>query len=401
MPTTATARSPILVAIQPPSSAPIGSAIRKRSSRNAAWFWSLPSTPWPNNSTLTSVTISAAPADSEAPSAARNGRKCTPAGSISRVRANRSQTKNAMAATSAPISSGKPVAAAAPACRPGPGCTDPITASPSAIASSTPPTTSTFSGCVAAVVGGQAEVDHHHRDHRQRHVDPEHVLPVVEQPDHAMPYSGPSTLPSSWAAPMPPSTAARLRAAHRSAASASVTGSSAPLAAPWMTRPIDEHRQVGGQRGDHRADREAGQADLQQHLAAEPVGRPAQQRHRRDVAQQIPGDDRGDPLDLVHRDADVGHDVGHDRDDDIGVERAEQNRQAARADRDPAAPARCDRRWSAGSSDGGLGDGDRLVPLRQRHLHAVAGRGLQLGLHQLVIAVLLDPGRGRHRAGRR
>ena len=53
-----------------------------------------------------------------------------------------------------------------------------------------------------------------------------------------MPYSGPSTLPSSWAAPMPPSTAARLRCDHRSAASANVTGSSAPLAVPWMKRPI-------------------------------------------------------------------------------------------------------------------------------------------------------------------
>ena len=54
----------------------------------------------------------------------------------------------------------------------------------------------------------------------------------------AMPYSGPSTLPSSCAAPMPPSTAARLRADHRSAASASVTGSSAPLAVPWIARPM-------------------------------------------------------------------------------------------------------------------------------------------------------------------
>ncbi len=53
-----------------------------------------------------------------------------------------------------------------------------------------------------------------------------------------MPYIGPSTLPSSCAAPTPPSTAALLRAAHRSAASASVTGSSAPLAVPWMTRPM-------------------------------------------------------------------------------------------------------------------------------------------------------------------
>ena len=53
-----------------------------------------------------------------------------------------------------------------------------------------------------------------------------------------MPYIGPSTLPSSCAAPIPPSTPARLRAAHRSAASARVTGSSAPLAAPWTTRPM-------------------------------------------------------------------------------------------------------------------------------------------------------------------
>ena len=70
----------------------------------------------------------------------------------------------------------------------------------------------------------------------------------------AMPYSGPSTLPSSWAAPMPPSTAARLRADHRSAASASVTGSSAPLAVPWIGAPDDQGQQVIGQRGDDRAD---------------------------------------------------------------------------------------------------------------------------------------------------
>ena len=52
-----------------------------------------------------------------------------------------------------------------------------------------------------------------------------------------IPYSGPSTLPSSCAAPIPPSTLARLRCAHRSAPRASVTGSNAPLATPWMVRP--------------------------------------------------------------------------------------------------------------------------------------------------------------------
>ena len=48
----------------------------------------------------------------------------------------------------------------------------------------------------------------------------------------AIPYTGPSTLPSSCAAPTAPSTADRPRAAHRSAASAIVTGNSAPLATP-------------------------------------------------------------------------------------------------------------------------------------------------------------------------
>ena len=154
-----------------------------------------------------------------------------------------------------------------------------------------------------------------------------------------MPYIGPSTLPSSCAAPIPPSTAARLRAAHRSAASASVTGSSAPLAVPWIDAADDQDRQVVRQRGDDRADREAGEADLQQQLAAEPVRGPAQQRHGRDVAEQIPGDDRRDPLDLIDADPDVSHDVGHDRDHDIGVEGAQQHREAAGADRDASARA--------------------------------------------------------------
>ena len=81
-------RSPILVASHPPTTAPTGSAPRNHSSRKSVSFWALLSTPWPNSSTLTSVTISAAPVHSEAPSAARNGRNFTPAGSMSLVRAN-------------------------------------------------------------------------------------------------------------------------------------------------------------------------------------------------------------------------------------------------------------------------------------------------------------------------
>jgi hypothetical protein len=97
---------------------------------------------------------------------------------------------------------------------------------------------------------------------------------------------------------------------------------------------------VPGQRGHHRPDDERGQADLQQQLAAEPVGSPAQQRHRGDVAQQVHRDDPGDPLQLVNRDADVMHDVADDGDHDIGVQRPQQYREAARADRDPASRLR-------------------------------------------------------------
>ncbi len=52
-----------------------------------------------------------------------------------------------------------------------------------------------------------------------------------------IPYNGPRTLPSSCAAPIPPSTPARLRCDHKSAPSASVIGNSAPLATPWIVRP--------------------------------------------------------------------------------------------------------------------------------------------------------------------
>src|SRR5579875_106811 len=44
-------------------------------------------------------------------------------------------------------------------------------------------------------------------------------------------------------------------------------------------------------------------------------------------------------------------------------------------------------------------DLDLLTPVRQRHLDGVARAGFHLGLHQLVIAVLLDPDGGRQRLG--
>ncbi len=98
--------------------------------------------------------------------------------------------------------------------------------------------------------------------------------------------------------------------------------------------------QIGGERGNHRADDERGQAGLQQQFAAESVRGAAQQRHRGDVAQQVPGDDRRDSLQLIDRDADGVDDVAHDGDHDIGVEGTEQDGEAARADGDSAAGVR-------------------------------------------------------------
>ncbi len=60
-----------------------------------------------------------------------------------------------------------------------------------------------------------------------------HVLTVVS----AAPYSGPTTLPISCTAPTTPSGTPRRRGGHRSATSASVTGTSPPPPAPCTVRP--------------------------------------------------------------------------------------------------------------------------------------------------------------------
>ena len=114
----------------------------------------------------------------------------------------------------------------------------PTTISPSVIASSTPPATSTFSGCSDFCFDGRLKWIITIAITASGTLTQNTDCQWWNSHTSAMPYIGPSTLPSSCAAPMPPSTPARLRAAHRSAASASVTGSSAPLAAPWMTRPM-------------------------------------------------------------------------------------------------------------------------------------------------------------------
>src|SRR4029079_9326166 len=189
----------------------------------------------------------------------------------------------------------------------------PEVASPRWIARSTPPITSTFSGVslfsfdgrlkwiiTIAIAASGTLIQKTSRQLCSAHTT-------------AMPYSGPSTLPSSCAAPMPPSTLARLRADHRSAA----THVRAVGAGQQVGRQRQRHRQqraTGGaldrsaddegqqvirQRGDDRADSEPGQAYLQHQFAAEAVRGAAQQWHGRDVAQEIPGDDRCGPLDLI------------------------------------------------------------------------------------------------------
>ncbi len=134
----------------------------------------------------------------------------------------------------------------------------------------------------------QAEVDHHHGDERERHIDPEDRLPMVEHPDHRD-----AVHRADDAAEFLGGADA---AEHRRAVTAcpQVGGErqgdrQQGAAGDALDEPADdEDVEVGGHRRDHRADGETGKAGLQQQFSAEPVRRPAQQRHRGDVSQQIP-----------------------------------------------------------------------------------------------------------------
>ena len=52
------------------------------------------------------------------------------------------------------------------------------------------------------------------------------------------PYSGPTTLPSSWTAPTTPSGTPRRAGGYRSATSARVAGTRPPPPTPWRNRPV-------------------------------------------------------------------------------------------------------------------------------------------------------------------
>jgi len=184
-------------------------------------------------------------------------------------------------------------------------------------------------------------MDHRHRGQCQRHVDPEHVLPATRQPDDEDSVQRAEHAAQLLRGADAPSIPARFRWAHRSAPSASVTGSSAPLATPWMVRPTTSTcRSVDSAvitEPAMKVPRLTCSSSLRPNRSE---ARPSS-GNRGDVAQQVPGDDRRDPLEVIDRDADGGDDVAHDGDHDVGVEGTEQYGQAACADRDSAPGMRC------------------------------------------------------------
>src|SRR3982074_1778267 len=114
---------------------------------------------------------------------------------------------------------------------------------------------------------------------------------------------GPSTLPSSCAAPTAPSTDARLCCVQRSAAKAIVTGNRAPLAMPCTSRPTTR----------------TGTSPASAVTIA-PARKPAR---------TVPGADGRALPQPVHRDPQLADDFAEQADHDIGVQRAEQHREPA------------------------------------------------------------------------
>jgi hypothetical protein len=96
-----------------------------------------------------------------------------------------------------------------------------------------------------------------------------------------------------------------------------------------------EHRQLGGQGGDRRADDEDPEAGQQHPLSLDEVGDPADQREHGDVAEQEARDDRGGPLQRVDADADPGHHVGQGEHDDVGVGSGEGDGDGGRREQCP------------------------------------------------------------------
>ena len=117
-------------------------------------------------------------------------------------------------------------------------------------------------------------------------------------------------------------------------------GRDQPAAADALEEPAgDQARQVVGQRGDQRPEREEDERGDQHGQPAAQVGDPADQRQHRDVPEQEAGDDRRRPLELVERDAGRGHHLGQGQHDDVGVGGGEGHRDRSQAEQ-PAGPGR-------------------------------------------------------------
>ena len=102
---------------------------------------------------------------------------------------------------------------------------------------------------------------------------------------------------------------------------------------PLHQPPGHEDRKRAGRGRDRRPRGEAGQADLDHDPPPDPVGQLAEKRHARHVPEEVSGHDGGGPFQPVDRDAQVPNHRDQDGDDDVGVEGAQQDGQAAHAGR--------------------------------------------------------------------
>ena len=97
----------------------------------------------------------------------------------------------------------------------------------------------------------------------------------------------------------------RLPTGHRSATNARVAGDSSAAADTLQETPSDHDRQLGGDRGDGRADDEECQAAQEDALPIDEIRQPTDQRQHRDVPQQKTGDDQRSLLQRIDAEADA------------------------------------------------------------------------------------------------
>ena len=140
------------------------------------------------------------------------------------------------------------------------------------------------------------------------------------------PYSGPSTLPSSWTPPITPS--GRPRAIRGPDVGDEAERHRHETAAPEpLERPARDHRaEIVRRRRHQRAGGEHREAEQQERPASVDVREASEQRHDHDVAEQEAADDRRRRLELVDADPDVRHDRREREHDHVRVDGRDQHR---------------------------------------------------------------------------